>query len=371
MIYWADLLYEKPEDDLSAYEGVLENTAEAIDGAGDAPPPVPRTPQEAAFLQGLRAQMTAFSDAELATTEPPPVPAEPQGALERVPLPWFIKKRFLNAYLRDVHHYLFDVELALPGKSPVRIQQTIRKRFAEALDADSVSSPHIVVSHSMGTVIAYDCLKRVGDCLPVDGLITLGSPLGVDEIQDRLQPGWTRDDGFPHEKVRGDWVNLFRPARSVCGFDPKLANDYRKVGSPRSRMWRCRTTAPGGTRRRSIFASPTSVQRCAACLGFEGLPMSNVHSQQRTTSTMVATVASAATGAKRAETQPPGKKAVSPLWPIQSSAPMSPLFPESSVGSVGARLPVVSAVGTGNMATSPPPLGVISPFPFWWISGTS
>jgi hypothetical protein len=231
MIYWADLLYEKPEDDLSAYEGVLENTAEAIDGAGDAPLPVPRTPQEAAFLQGLRAQMTAFSDAELATTEPPPVPAQPQGALERVPLPWFIKKRFLNAYLRDVHHYLFDVELALPGKPPVRIQQTIRQRFAEALNADSVSSPHIVVSHSMGTVIAYDCLKRVGDCLPVDGLITLGSPLGVDEVQDRLQPGWTRDDGFPHEKVRGDWVNLFDRLDPVCGFDPKLANDYRKGGA--------------------------------------------------------------------------------------------------------------------------------------------
>ena len=36
MVYWADLLYEKAEEDLSAYEGVLENTAEAIDGGGGA-----------------------------------------------------------------------------------------------------------------------------------------------------------------------------------------------------------------------------------------------------------------------------------------------------------------------------------------------
>ena len=41
MVYWADLLYEKPEEDLSAYEGVLENSAAAIDGGGNAPPPLP------------------------------------------------------------------------------------------------------------------------------------------------------------------------------------------------------------------------------------------------------------------------------------------------------------------------------------------
>jgi pimeloyl-ACP methyl ester carboxylesterase len=59
-----------------------------------------------------------------------------------------------------------------------------------------VTRPHIVVSHSLGTVIAYDCLKRIPECPAVDGLITLGCPLGLDEIQDKLQPGWTRADGF-------------------------------------------------------------------------------------------------------------------------------------------------------------------------------
>ena len=231
MVYWADLLYEKAEEDLSAYEGVLENTAEAIDGAGDAPPPVPETPEEAAFLEGLRAKMTNFSEAELATTEPPPVPDQPQGALERVPLPWFIKKRFLNAFLRDVHHYLFDVEYAPAGGTPVRIQKTIRKRFVEAVGGSDVSRPHVVVSHSMGTVIAYDCLKRVTECVPVDGLITIGSPLGLDEVQDKLQPGWSRADGFPHERIGAGWVNLFDRLDPVCGFDPVLANDFRKSGA--------------------------------------------------------------------------------------------------------------------------------------------
>jgi hypothetical protein len=191
--------------------------------------PTPRTAEEAAFIDAMRKHMTEMSDAEIAAN-PPAVPANPQGALERVPLPWFLKKPIMNTFLRDVHHYLFDVEFAPPGRPPAPIQKTIRRRFVEALGAQGITGPHVVVSHSMGTVIAYDCLKRVGACAEVDGLITLGSPLGLDEVQDKLQPGWSRDNGFPLEKLGAGWVNVFDRLDPVCGFDPKLANDYRKGG---------------------------------------------------------------------------------------------------------------------------------------------
>lgn len=228
LVYWADLLYEKADENLSAYEGALENSAEAVDAGGNVEAPIARTPSEAAFLDALRKQMTALSDEEIAA-EPSAVPDKPQGTLERIPLPWFLKKRIMNSLLRDVHHYLFDVSFAPPGRPPpVPIQQTIRRRFVEAIGTSGLTEPHIVVSHSMGTVIAYDCLKRVADCISVDGLITLGSPLGIDEVQDRLQPGWSRDDGFPHERVADRWVNIFDRLDPVCGFDPKLSNDFRR-----------------------------------------------------------------------------------------------------------------------------------------------
>jgi hypothetical protein len=230
LVYWADLIYEKPDDNVAAHEGVLENTPEAVDGGGGAAPPVPKTAEEAEFLERMRKRMTALSDAEIA--DAPPVPANPQGTLERIPLPWFIKKRVMNAFLRDVHHYLFDVEFAPPGRTPVRIQRTIRERFGTVLRTPAITQPHIVVSHSMGTVIAYDCLKRVANCAGVDGLITLGSPLGLDEIQDKLQPGWSAADGFPHEKVGAEWINVYDRLDPVCGFDPELANDFQK-GSAR------------------------------------------------------------------------------------------------------------------------------------------
>jgi hypothetical protein len=230
VLYWADLLYDKPEDDLSAYESAFEDTPSAIDAGGNAPPPQPLTAEEAAFIEALRARMTRLPDEELDTEAPVP-PDRARGPLERVPLPWAIKRPFLNAYLRDVHHYLFDVTFAPPGREPVPIQRTIRARVVDALRAPEITRPHVVVSHSLGTVIAYDCLKRVADCTPVDGLITLGSPLGLDEIQDRLQPGWCRDQGFP-QKVEGGWVNVSDRLDPVCGFCPSLAGDFRRDDAP-------------------------------------------------------------------------------------------------------------------------------------------
>ena len=96
LVYWADLMYEKPDEDISAPEGVLDNRVEAVDGSGGARPPVPRTAEEAAFLEKLRSHLTGMSDAEIAAGAPA-VPSNPQGALERVPLPWFLKKPIMDA----------------------------------------------------------------------------------------------------------------------------------------------------------------------------------------------------------------------------------------------------------------------------------
>ena len=234
LVYWADLLYDQPDLDLAAHEGVLENTPQAIDASGGAAMPVPANPEEAAFLGSLLRKLTTLSDAEMdraaASGSAATAGLAAAGTLERVPLPWALKKPLMAVLLRDVHHYLFDKEFGPPGRPKVPIQQTIRRRFVEVLSDPKIKGPHVVVSHSMGTVIAYDCLKRVEDCPAVDGLITIGSPLGLDEIQDKLSPGWSRDDGFPRERVRGGWRNLFDRLDPVCGFAPELGKYFRRAG---------------------------------------------------------------------------------------------------------------------------------------------
>jgi pimeloyl-ACP methyl ester carboxylesterase len=96
--------------------------------------------------------------------------------------------------------------------------------------AGAGAGPVVVVAHSLGTVIAYDCLKRVGDCPSVDGLLTIGSPLGLSEVQDKLAPEYSKQDGFP-AKLLGPWVNVYDPLDPVAGFDPAIADEYRQEGT--------------------------------------------------------------------------------------------------------------------------------------------
>jgi alpha/beta hydrolase family protein len=238
LVYWADALYPAPDPDVAAHESANEREALATDlGAPGEAITLDRA-TDADWLARLTARLVLQDPAVLQApeAEAPEAAAEPPRAEERFPLPWALKQRFLAAFLRDVHHYLFDVEWAPRPDETYRVQQEIRRRFVEALEAGAArGGPHVVVSHSMGTVIAYDCLKRVPDCPPVDALITLGSPLGIDEVQDKLQPGWTRRDGFSRTKVRGEWVNIFDRLDVVAALDPELANDFREGGEPRVR----------------------------------------------------------------------------------------------------------------------------------------
>lgn len=238
MVYWADVLYAEPmpEGELESAAGTLEisvsDTEEvAIPTAGD--------PLERAWIEAMSDRI-GLDPKTGETLEGDNTILEGDGGstgtmaddLERIPLPGFVKDRFIKRFLRDVHHYLFNAEITPRPGETFWVQDEIRDRFVDAVKrGDTQSSPHIVVSHSMGTVIAYDCLKRVADCPKVDALITLGSPLGIDEVQDKLKPEWSRNEGFPTDKVAGEWLNVFDPKDVVSRLDPHLANDYRKAGT--------------------------------------------------------------------------------------------------------------------------------------------
>ena len=228
MVYWADVLYEKPDDE-AGYE-----SADEFEGFRAGPGPI--APEKGfAWRDALAKDQQLFVDGlarrigmeALDAEAQPPAASHREGHFERVYLPWFLKRELMRCFLRDVHHYLFNEQFSPHPGVRYQVQTEIRRRFVKALQEAPATRPHVVVSHSMGTVIAYDCLKRVPACPPVDGLLTVGCPLGIDEVQDKLKPEWTRQDGFP-EKVGGEWLNVNDKLDPVAGGDWNLANDFQK-----------------------------------------------------------------------------------------------------------------------------------------------
>jgi hypothetical protein len=220
IVYWADLLYPEPLSELG-YESAEDPELLGL-------PDVGLVAEDVAFVGALAATMGYD---ELATDEPAESsePVASGTGFERVPLPWFVKRRLMKIFLRDVHHYLFDTEFTPRPDEKYKIQTTIRQRTIEALKrGDQRPGPHVLVTHSLGTLIGYDCLKRVDGCPAVDAFLTIGSPLGLDEIQDKLKPEWSRDNGFP--ELANRWSNVFDRLDPVAAFDPELNNDYRRDG---------------------------------------------------------------------------------------------------------------------------------------------
>ena len=221
---YEDTTDARPDQESMIFEGVSANDVPEID----------ETYLEAAD-EGEQAFIDAFTatyhlDADESTPVPDLADVDEENAyeLEAVPLPWPLKKPLMKILLRDVHHYLFNTEHSPRQGVTYRVQDEIRKRFLEAT-ADITAEPHIVIAHSMGTVITYDVAKRVGASTPVDKVITIGSPLGLSEIQDQMKPEYTTRDGYPAKVA--DWGNFADRLDPVCGADPKIANDYRKDGN--------------------------------------------------------------------------------------------------------------------------------------------
>lgn len=251
LVYWADVLYDAPSQTARIHEAALELEALRAHAEHDLLPEgswrESLGPEERAFVDLVAAELGVDATEEEAAAAraaedagAPAVSATPRleagearaaAQLERIPLPWGLKRRLMRAFLRDVHHYLFNTRHSPRPGVAYTVRDEIRRRTLTALqEASSRPGPHVVVSHSMGTVVAYDCLKRIPECPPVDALVTIGSPLGIDEIQDRLKPEWSRNDGFPGRTLRGTWLNVFDRLDPVAGLDPFIGNDYRSGG---------------------------------------------------------------------------------------------------------------------------------------------
>jgi hypothetical protein len=114
--------------------------------------------------------------------------------------------------VRDVIQYLYE-GFADAVRDPVR--ETLA----------GVPDPVVVVAHSLGTIVAFDVLSEETFANRDVALVTLGSPLGIENVQDRLRDGAGQPHPIPHPI--GQWHNLADPRDPVASgqaisgeFDP-------------------------------------------------------------------------------------------------------------------------------------------------------
>jgi hypothetical protein len=136
------------------------------------------------------------------------VRGESETGEEALPLPRSARVAIFRALVKrtfaDVYAYFF-------GGSG----EAMRDRMRAALDA--VDGPVVVVSHSLGTILAYDVLCERRRDVPL--WVTAGSPLAVQEIQDLVTTPLRVPDGVDQ------WRNV-ADGRDLVALDRTIRPEY-------------------------------------------------------------------------------------------------------------------------------------------------
>ena len=106
------------------------------------------------------------------------------------------------------------------------IRDKLRSLLRGALDPNLSNGERIMlISHSMGTIIAYDVLREIGKENPSQRLahfVTIGSPLGLPHVTHKAREEWRM---LRTPSIVDRWTN-FADRRDPVSFDVHLADDY-------------------------------------------------------------------------------------------------------------------------------------------------
>ncbi|WP_425917687.1 hypothetical protein [Acinetobacter sp. TSRC1-2] len=132
---------------------------------------------------------------------------------------------FLNHYpkLHEtlIHKFLIETYLYLSNPD---FMHEVHHRIMSHLDPNK---DHIIVAHSLGSVIAYNLLHRFKN-FRLQRFITLGSPLAFKVVQAKLVAPISRPP-----QLHGDWFNFYSPedfltafplSEAPFNFDPPIIN---------------------------------------------------------------------------------------------------------------------------------------------------
>jgi hypothetical protein len=134
----------------------------------------------------------------------------------------------LEKYAKDLaFYYDNDRELKDPRTTERGPAREIIKGRLKRLLLDAEGRPIMLVSHSMGTIVAYDVLRDIGQVnagFEVAHFVTMGSPLGLPYVKKNVDR--ERKEQRTPTVVSERWMNYSCPKDKVC-LDMKLRDDYK------------------------------------------------------------------------------------------------------------------------------------------------
>jgi hypothetical protein len=165
-------------------------------------------------------ELAAIAERMMAAVDAEPAAGTGRGPRAKIlPLPravreW-ITRQLVRAFLRDVRDFFYD------EAKREAMAESLRERLRVG------GGPFVVVAHSQGTMIAYDVLSRLDPKeFQVPLFVTIGSPLGVQEVQDQIRRITGR---LEVPACVGIWLNVADPTDPVA-MDGSLNGEYGAPG---------------------------------------------------------------------------------------------------------------------------------------------
>jgi hypothetical protein len=157
------------------------------------------------------------------------------------------KERFINFFKRHRDKLLFHESMHenFPAFTDLIIKHFFKdlslyltEKYAEEANPDSLVKDEIrlklintlkkhkgehilLITHSMGSIISYDVLIHSEKDVNIDSLITMGSPLGIPFMFDKLKNEFSKVPGDENrlrtpENIITEWINLADPADKLA-----------------------------------------------------------------------------------------------------------------------------------------------------------
>ena len=130
-------------------------------------------------------------------------------------------------------YYDDDRQIADRNRQQRRARDVLRDELKNAIKAEhGKGSEMLVIAHSMGSIIAYDTLRDIGNetgnGVEVPHFITIGAPLGLPHVKGKIiaERGYDPKVRTPSIVTKG-WTN-FADRKDPVAFDSRLNDDYGK-----------------------------------------------------------------------------------------------------------------------------------------------